>query len=126
MKAVVLFFLVLNAVLGFSQSKFVTDKAVHKFPKTNEGTQLEHAFTISNTGDEPLIISSYDVACSCTKVILPPPVPPGGTAEIVVKFDTNGKYYLQGRKIILHTNTKKKTEYLGFKAYVIPEDEMKK
>jgi hypothetical protein len=126
MKSIIFFFFLISSALAFGQAEFVVDKPMHKFPKVNECEQLEHAFTISNTGDSPLIISSFDVACTCTKVILPPPVPPGGTAEIVVKFDTNGKYYVQDRKIILHTNTKKKTEYLRFKAYVIPEDEMKR
>lgn len=126
MRTLIILFSFTSSFVAFSQSQFKVDEAVHKFPKVNEGEQLQHAFTISNTGDEPLIISSYEVACTCTKVVLPPPVAPGGTAEIVVKFDTNGKYYLQDRKIILHTNTKKKIEYLRFKAYVIPEDEMKR
>lgn len=126
MKAVIFLFVVMNSALVFSQAKFQVDKPSHKFPKANEGEQLQHAFTVSNVGNEPLIISSYDVACTCTKVILPGPIAPGGTAEVVVKFDTNGKYYLQDRKIILHTNTKTKVEYLRFKAYVIPEDETKK
>jgi hypothetical protein len=39
------------------------------------------------------------------------------------EFDTNGKYYQQDRKIILHTNTKRKLEYLRFKVFVVPNEE---
>jgi hypothetical protein len=120
---VILFFLLLCGSVAYGQARFVVDKPMHKFPKVNEGVQLEHAFTVTNAGDEPLIISSYEVECSCTKVVLPGTIAPGEMAEIVVKFDTNGKYRFQDRDIILHTNTKRQVEYLSFKAYVIPEGE---
>lgn len=95
----------------------------HKFPKVKEGVQLKHTFVVTNKGTIPLIIYSYDVSCSCTKVTLPAPIAPGETGDILVEFDTNGKYYLQDRKIILQTNSRKKTESLHFKVYVIPSEE---
>jgi hypothetical protein len=48
---------------------------------------------------------------------------PGQQAEIVLTFDTKGKYYQQDRRIFLVTNTPKKMEELRFKVYVIPKDE---
>lgn len=104
-------------------AEFFVESPLHKFPKTREGIQLKHAFVVKNTGETPLIISRYEVSCSCTKVTLPGPIAPGESGHVTVEFDTNGKYYQQDRKIILFTNTKKKTEYLRFKVYVIPADE---
>ncbi|MDH4472623.1 MAG: DUF1573 domain-containing protein [Fluviicola sp.] len=116
--------LVLNSAFGFGQTaEFFCDHPVHKFPRTQEGVQLKYTFEISNTGKAPLIISDYDVACTCTKVTLPGVIKPGDVAEITVEFDTNGKYYQQDRTIILHTNSKKKTEYLRFKVFVVPTED---
>lgn len=122
--SVLLILLILNSAFGPDRmAEFFVDKPTHKFPSTREGILLHHTFTVKNTGEVPLVISNYEVACPCTKVTLPKPIAPGATGELKVEFDTKGKYYQQDRKIILHTNTRKKTETLRFKVYVIPEGE---
>lgn len=106
-------------VCGLTQAKFSVDNAVHKFPKTKEGTLLKHVFKVTNTGDAPLIISDYKVACTCTKLTLPErPIAPGETVGLEVTFDTKGKYYFQDRIIYLQTNTKSKEEKLRIKVNV--------
>jgi len=124
MRLAAVLIILMNSAFGFGQkAEFFVKEPMHKFPKTVEGVQLKHTFEVTNNGDVPLIISSYEVACSCTKVSLPGPIQPGDVGKIVVEFDTNGKYYLQDRKIILQTNSRKGIEYLRFKAYVIPNEE---
>lgn len=124
MKYIFVIFLIANAALGFSQEAvFSAEKPLHKFPKTVAGPVLEHEFVIRNTGNVPLVISSFRVSCTCTKVILPQPIPPGGKGVVKITFDTKGKYYKQDRVIFLKTNTKKEEEQLRFKIYVVPEDE---
>ncbi|TNE71871.1 MAG: DUF1573 domain-containing protein [Bacteroidetes bacterium] len=115
----------LISALGFGQeADFFVEKPIHKFPKTYEGVVLEHTFRIENRGDIPLIISSYSVGCSCTKVVLPKePIPPGGHFDLKVTFDSAGKYYYQDRTIILKTNTKSGEEKVRFKVNVIPKNE---
>lgn len=93
-----------------------------KFPDTKEGVVLKHSFAFQNTGDEPLIVTNYKVACSCTKVQYPKkPIPPGGKGEITISFDTKGKYGFQKRRIELESNVKKK-RLLTFKVFVIPDE----
>ena len=113
----------LSSALGYCQeAEFSIDKPVHKFPKVEEGVLLEHFYTVTNTGAAPLIISSYNVSCSCTKVFLPKePILPGASYQLKVTFDTKGKYYLQDRSIFLKTNTKKEMHRLRFKVKVIPK-----
>lgn len=115
--------LILNSAFGFGQTaEFSVDKAVHKFPKTQEGAVLEHVFRVKNTGDAPLIISDYKVACSCTSVDLPKaPILPGSEYQLKVRFDTNGKYYFQDRLIYLKTNTREETQQLRIKVNVVPK-----
>lgn len=114
----------LNSALGFGQvAEFSIDKSVHKFPVTKQGEQLSHDYMITNTGDEPLIISDYKVGCTCTKAMLPEkPIQPGETFPLTVTFDTNEKYYYQDRTIILVANTKKQLHKIRFKVKVVPNE----
>ncbi|TSJ41600.1 DUF1573 domain-containing protein [Fluviicola chungangensis] len=124
MRCLAIAFLILNSAFCIGQkAEFSVDKSVFTFPKTKEGPVISHDYVITNTGDVPLIISDYKVSCPCTKVTLPEPIPPGKSAVMHVTFETKGKYYEQDRSIILSTNTKKGTEKVRFKVFVIPEDE---
>jgi hypothetical protein len=94
-----------------------------RFPDTKEGIVLTHSFSFTNVGDAPLIISEYKVACSCTQVDFPKePIAPGGTGTIQLKFNSEGKYGLQVRKIELYSNTSEKPYELSFKVYIIPKE----
>lgn len=113
----------ISAVSLAQSPKFTVDNAIHKFEDTKEGELLSHTFVITNSGDAPLIISDYKVACPCTKVVLPTdPVLPGQAYKMKVTFDSRGKTEWQDRAILLQTNTKKKEEKLRIKVYVIPEE----
>lgn len=114
----------MNSALGFGQAaEFSIDKSVHKFPNTKQGVLLEHDFVVTNTGNTPLIISDYEVACPCTKVILPTkPIAPGEKFDLKVTFDTKGKYYYQDRIIYLQTNTRKKKQKIRIKVKVVPNE----
>lgn len=124
MRSLFLFLFLFLALGSLAQADFSVDKATHKFPKTKEGTLLEHNYKITNTGNAPLIISDYHVQCTCTKVILPKkPIAPGETYLLKVTFDTNGKYYFQDRIIELQTNAKKPIQKIRLKANVVPKED---
>ena len=99
----------LNSALVFGQeAEFRFDKCVHKFPKTIEGVVLEHTFVITNTGSVPLVLTEYEVECDCTKAVLPTdPILPGESFNLLVTFDTTGKYDFQDRYVHIKANTKK-------------------
>lgn len=90
----------------------------HDFEDVQAGVVLTHDYTFTNTGDEPLLISDYKVACSCTKITFPEkPVLPNQKGVIHMSFDTKGKYGFQSRKIELISNSRKKVK-LTFRVYV--------
>ncbi|MBN4072759.1 DUF1573 domain-containing protein [Crocinitomix catalasitica] len=92
-----------------------------KFDNTKEGEVLFHKFEFTNSGDEPLIISGYEVACSCTTISFPKePIAPGRSGTIKLTFDTNGKYGFQRRKIKILSNVKKEV-ILTFKVTIIDD-----
>lgn len=124
MKQFFLLILLFVALHIQAQPVMKVDKALHVFPDTKEGELLTHFYKITNEGNQPLLLSEYKVACSCTKVELPnKPILPKETYSLKLTFDTHAKYYQQDRTVLLQTNTKKKTEKLRFKAFVIPKEE---
>lgn len=104
-------------------AEFLFKETKHKFQDTNEGVLLTHEFHFKNVGDQPLIISSYKVACTCTKIeFSEQPILPDQSGIIKLIFDTNGKSGLQNRKIEIISNALKTPVILSFKVYVIPAD----
>lgn len=101
------------------------DKTVFKFPDTLEGEQLSHVFKFKNTGTEPLIISDFKVACSCTKAIFSKePILPNQNGQIEITFDTNGKYGYQDRIISIYSNATKNPFKLRIKVFVYSEKDI--
>lgn len=65
------------------------DKEVHDYGTIENGADGTCVFTITNTGNAPLIISSCKGSCGCTVPTWPKePIAPGASAEITVKYDT--------------------------------------
>jgi len=114
------------SVNGISQAKITFEEKTHKFPKTNEGVLLEHAYPFTNTGNEPLIIEGIKVTCTCTKFTYPKsPILPGKQGVIHVTFDTNNKYEWQNRTLVISSNAEKPTSIIRFKVMVINEQKLK-
>jgi hypothetical protein len=121
-------FILLYSALAFSQeAEFsLLERKTIKFPDTKAGETLEHTFNFKNTGKQPLVIEGYEVECDCTKLIFPEKaILPGESGELKLTFDTSGKYYFQDRSVLINMNTKKQTEKIRLKVYVIPQGKTK-
>jgi hypothetical protein len=70
-------------------AKIKVDKEVHDYGTIEQGGDGTCTFTVSNVGDEPLIISMCKGSCGCTVPTCPKePIAPGASASITVKYDT--------------------------------------
>ncbi|HEU4717062.1 MAG TPA: DUF1573 domain-containing protein [Bacteroidia bacterium] len=72
-----------------------------------QGNEAIRTFTFTNTGDQPLVISSIKGQCGCTT--FPDswpkdPVPPGGKASFRVKYDTAVRVGMFDKKIMVYCN----------------------
>lgn len=127
-----LFFAIIIAMSTASPAKdgavfSFLNKTTFKFPDTQEGKQLSHIFKFKNTGNSPLIISDYKVACSCTKAIFSKePILPNQESEIEITFDTNGKYGYQDRIISIYSNTVKSPVKIRIKVFIYQLEEKSK
>lgn len=86
-----------------------------------KGQVVEVPYTVKNTGDKPLIISSVQPGCGCTVAEKPEkPVLPGKEEKIVAKFNSEGQSEgSHSKTIIVTANTKPFTQHtLTFKVNV--------
>lgn len=82
------------------------DSEIHNFGTADEGDVVKHVFKFTNAGKEPLLISNAKGSCGCTVPTWPKePVPPGGTGELAVEFNTKGKPGKQSKRITVTANT---------------------
>jgi hypothetical protein len=121
-------FILLSVLLVCSASVFAQhaelffEEKLHKFPDTKEGELLVYEYKFVNKGNAPLIITHYNVACSCTKAEFPKePISPGASGVVKVTFDTKGKIAYQDRTVELFSNSKKSPIKLRFKVMVLNE-----
>ena len=111
-------FILSSALTSFSGAEFFFTENKHDFPDVVEGVQISHVFEFTNKGDEPLIISGFEVACPCTALIYPEiPILPGQKSSVKLTFDTKGKYGFQDRTVLIKSNAKGKNK-LRFRVYV--------
>lgn len=77
----------------------------HNFGDIKQGDVVEHTFTFTNTGNQPLIIERVDVTCGCTSPSwTKDPVMPGKTGTVTAKFNSSGKLGQQKKPITIHSN----------------------
>ncbi len=102
------------------------DKTNHDFGNITEGEIVTHTFTFTNTGDAPLVIINATGSCGCTVSKWPKePIAPGGTGDMLVTFNSNGKPNLQSKQVTITANTESGKETLKIKAMVTPKAKIK-
>jgi hypothetical protein len=67
------------------------DDENHDYGRVMYGDKVTHEFTVTNTGDETLIIEKLESTCGCTKAVKgASEVPPREKTHIFASFDTSG------------------------------------
>ena len=99
------------------------DKTVHDYGKVIVDTDNKAFFTVTNTGNKPLIIENVSASCGCTTPKKPEkPIPPGKSDRIEVGFHPrDGQLNEQEKTITVSANTDSKMEVLKIKAFVLPK-----
>lgn len=65
------------------------DKEVHDYGTIAQGANGTCEFKVTNTGDQPLILTGCKGSCGCTvPVCAPEPIKPGQSTNVTVKYDT--------------------------------------
>lgn len=90
------------------------------FGTVKDGEMVSHTYKFKNTGSEPLILSDAKGSCGCTVPKWPrEPIAPGGSAEIIVEFNSKGKSGKRNQKVTLTSNTNPPQSFLYLTGEVI-------
>ncbi len=80
------------------------DKVQHDYGDIEYGGDGSCVFLVTNSGNQPLIISKCQKSCGCTVPECPQvPIAPGKSEEITIKYDTKrpGPFY---KSVTIHSN----------------------
>ncbi len=104
----------------FPQMTF--DETEFDFGTIDQGTNVEHVFKFTNTGEAPLVIVDAKSSCGCTvPEFTKEPVAPGAQGEMLVKFNGSGKNQVS-KTVTITANTEKGKETIKIKAFVNPKE----
>jgi len=87
-------------VLKFEETEF-------DFGEIKEGARVEHVFRFRNLGEEDLAILGARPSCGCTVASFTKAVAPGGSGEVRVEFDSQGKRGYQIQNVAVSSNDAK-------------------
>ncbi|MFW6101486.1 MAG: DUF1573 domain-containing protein [Bacteroidota bacterium] len=106
------------------EPKLVFDKATHNFGEIREdGGNVEHKFTFTNTGDKPLVINEVKASCGCTSPSWSQePILPGKKGYVSTTFDPRSRPGNFNKSILVRTNASNGTVILKIKGKVLPKD----
>ena len=105
-------FIVALFLIGFAfqtnaQAKIKFTETKKDLGKVKKGDVVTAEYEFKNEGDQPLLITNYEVECTCTTADFPKqPIAPGQSGKITVKFDTKSAYDRQDRKVVIVSNAK--------------------
>lgn len=92
------------------------------FGEIKKGDVVSHVYEITNTGKNPLIISSVKPGCGCTAPeFTKEPILPGKTGKITLKFDSTSFDGLVSKAADIYTNVEKAPIRIGFTANIQPK-----
>lgn len=90
------------------------------FKDVKKGEKVEHIYEITNTGDNPLIISYVQPSCGCTAPdYTKEPILPGQKGQITLSFDSSNFEGFQSKRAEVFTNVENSPVELTFTANVI-------
>ncbi len=110
--------LVIFCMSGWAQAQITFDKKVHEFGAVLWKNPVTATFTITNSGDKPLVISNVTTSCGCTVANwTKTPIAPGASGVVSSTFDSKALGRFQ-KSIGIYSNASERPIYLAIRGEV--------
>jgi hypothetical protein len=109
----------LLSVSMYAQASIKISKDAHDFGSIEEGTQASFTFEITNTGNQPLVISNVAPSCGCTTPEWTrDPIQPGEKGKIMATYNSQGRPGAFTKAITVTSNATEPSRVLTIKGFV--------
>ena len=114
-----IFTLLTITLSAVAQPRISSNKETHHFGQIEWKRPVSVEYTITNTGDKPLILENVTGSCGCTVPEYPKePIAPGASSEIKVVYKPGKQKGLQNKLVTVIANTQPKDTRLNIIANV--------
>lgn len=94
---------------------YTVDRTRHDFGKLAAGNTYTTTFTVTATGDAPLVLVDAQTGCKCTKAAFPKkPLRKGETVTVTVTFEAIEGGFFE-KQIVVRTNAPEPVRNLKFR-----------
>ncbi|MCD8184057.1 MAG: DUF1573 domain-containing protein [Bacteroides sp.] len=116
-----LYTLLVVTSVSMAQPRFTSNTEMHNLGQIEWKHPLTVQYTITNTGDQPLVLTEVEPDCACsvaqwTKT----PIAPGAKGEINVTFDAEALGHFH-KSVAIYSNAQPHLVYLKFNGEVVRE-----
>src|ERR1041385_5888059 len=99
--------------------EFKFEEEEYNFGTIKQGDVVTHIFKFTNTGKEPLIITSASGSCGCTVPEWPKePIKKSDAGVVKVTFNSAGKMGMQDKTVTIQSNAKSNPKVIHIKGNV--------
>jgi hypothetical protein len=106
-----------QAIIDFQETSY-------DFGEIEEGKMAQYEFVFTNTGDQPLILSSVKASCGCTTPSwTKEPILPGKTGHVKASYNSKNRPGGFHKSITITSNANKSTQVLYIKGTAVKSPE---
>lgn len=116
-----LYALIATALVAVAQPRFTSNTETHQFGQVEWKHPVTAQYTITNSGNEPLVLTDVEPDCACTVAHwTKTPIAPGEKGTLSVTFDAEALGHFQ-KSVAIFTNAQPHLVYLKFAGEVVRE-----
>lgn len=119
----ILLYIIMWGTVGstVAQARFTSNTEMHDFGQIEWKHPVTAEYTITNTGDKPLVLSNVEPDCACSVANwTQTPIAPGKKGTVSVTFDAEALGHFQ-KSVAVFTNAEPNLVYLYFGGEVVRE-----
>ena len=116
-----IFFLLIVTLAAVAQPRISSNKETHNFGQIEWKRPVTVEYTITNTGNQPLVLTNVTTSCACAVADwTKEPIAPGGKGVVKASFDAKALGHFE-KSIGIYSNASPSLVYLKFTGEVVQE-----